>query len=109
MAPLPAAPTQYPFARANPEPNVTVGQTVYNPRDQFVTMIAFVAVTSWFPAGAVAAELNVYTPAYGEVESAPPPTQPAPRPLAKVKWSIPDSVSLDVPVAVNPPATPWRM
>jgi hypothetical protein len=68
----------------------------------------FVAVTSCPPDGAVAAALNVYTPVYGELESAPPPVQPEPSPLANVRWSIPDSASDDVPVTVNPPADPWR-
>ena len=38
----------------------------------------------------------------------PPPVQPEPSPLAKVRWSIPDSASDDVPVTVKPPAAPWR-
>src|SRR5438552_3567048 len=39
----------------------------------------------------------------------PPPVHPAPKPLGKVRWSIPDSVSFDVPVTVKPPALPCRM
>ena len=83
--------------------------TTVNGVAEDVSAQPLVAVTSWLPAGAVADELKVYTPAYGELESAPPPAQPVPRPLAKVRWSIPDSVSLEVPVTVKPPAVPWRM
>jgi hypothetical protein len=86
-----------------------VSATTVNAVALDVSVQPFVEVTSWFPAGAVAEELNVYAPVYGELESAPPPAQPTPRPLANVRWSIPDSVSLDVPVTVKPPATPWRM
>ncbi len=39
----------------------------------------------------------------------PPPVQPDPKPLGKVRWSIPDSGSLAVPVTVKPPALPCRM
>ena len=86
-----------------------VSATTVNGVAEDVSAQPLVAVTSWLPAGAVADELKVYTPAYGELESAPPPAQPVPRPLAKVRWSIPDSVSLEVPVTVKPPAVAWRM
>ncbi|TMA29472.1 MAG: hypothetical protein E6J78_01625 [Deltaproteobacteria bacterium] len=42
VAPLAAAPTQYPLPRNNPEPSRTNGQLTFNPRDQLVTLIAMV-------------------------------------------------------------------
>jgi hypothetical protein len=86
-----------------------VSATTVNGVAEDVSAQRLVAVTSWLPAGAVADELKVYAPAYGELESVPPPVQPVPSPLAKVRWSIPDSVSLEVPVTVKPPAVPSRM
>jgi hypothetical protein len=92
---------------------VTVGAvvsaTTVNGVADDVSPQPFVAVTFWFPAGAVAEDEKVYTPWYGELDAAPPPVQPAPSPLGNVRWSIPDSGSLDVPVTVKPPAAPWRM
>jgi len=46
---------------------------------------------------------------YGELVSCPPPLQPAPSAFGNVRWSIPDSGSLEVPVTVKPPALPCRM
>jgi hypothetical protein len=42
VAPLAAAPTQFPIPRFNAEPSSTNGQLIFNPRDQFVTIIAMV-------------------------------------------------------------------
>ena len=42
VPPLPAAASQYPIPRINPEPSRTNGQLVFNPRDQLVTIIAMV-------------------------------------------------------------------
>jgi hypothetical protein len=42
VAPLAAAPAQYPIPRLAAEPSRTVGTFVYNPRDQLVTIIAMV-------------------------------------------------------------------
>jgi hypothetical protein len=42
VAPLAAAPTQFPIPRFNVEPSSTNGQLTFNPRDQLVTLIAMV-------------------------------------------------------------------
>jgi hypothetical protein len=42
VAPLAAAPTQYPYPRLLAEPSATNGELVFNPRDQLVTIIAMV-------------------------------------------------------------------
>ena len=86
-----------------------VSATTVNPVASEAIAQPFVEVTFCVPPGAVAAALNVYALVYGELESAPPPVQPAPKPPGKVRWSIPDSGSFDVPVTVKPPAAPCRM
>jgi hypothetical protein len=46
-----------------------VSATTVNAVAAEVNAQPFVAVTFWFPPGAVAAALNVYTPVYGELLS----------------------------------------